>query len=92
MRRMKVNTQSNLQNIAEEMGVGCDYSHINDAKATTTDTDAPDVSSEEPAIDVEALDVSKYERPKFFEGDHCVCDAGRIQYDRNYDYDAGVEY
>lgn len=92
MRRMKVNTQSNLQKIAEEMGVGCDYAHINDAKQVTTDTYEAVVSSEEPAIDVEAIDVSKYERPKFFEGDHCVCDAGRIQYDRNYDYDAGVEY
>lgn len=91
--RLKKCAQNDLQNIAEEMGVGCDYAHINDAKQVTTDSDAPDVSSEEPpAIDVEALDVSKYEKPKFFEGDHCVCDAGRIQYDRNYDYDAGVEY
>ena len=37
MRRMKDNTQSNTQKIAEQMGVGCDYSHINDAKTITTD-------------------------------------------------------
>lgn len=30
MRRLKENKQSDFQNIAEEMGVGCDYAHIHD--------------------------------------------------------------
>lgn len=37
--RMKENTQSNYQKIAEEMGVGCDYAHVADIPAGCEDAE-----------------------------------------------------
>lgn len=37
--RMKENTQSNYQKIAEEMGVGCDYAHVADVPAGCEDAE-----------------------------------------------------
>lgn len=37
--RMKENTQSNYQKIAEEMGVGCDYAHVSNVPAGCEDAE-----------------------------------------------------